>query len=157
MEVKIEKANGQPLSAKDAEILFNYLKDKFESYENEDDEFDGCGFSKGPHEVEILIAEDDAYVYAAALCPGISKDRIEVFIDDDELVIESKPANIEEEENSAVRPFLWKCIESISYFGECELSAEVIAEEATAELVNGVLHILLPKTEAAKPKSVPVI
>ena len=39
------------------------------------------------------LAEDDTYVYAAALCPGISKDRIEVFIDDDELVIESKPAN----------------------------------------------------------------
>ena len=36
MEVKIEKANGQPLSEKDAEILFNYLKDKFESFENYD-------------------------------------------------------------------------------------------------------------------------
>ncbi len=157
MEVKIEKANGQPLSSKDAEILFNYLKDKFALFENEDDEYDDCKFSKGPHEVEIFIAEDDTFVYAAALCPGISKDRIEVFIDDDELVIESKPANDGEKEKSAGKPLLWKCIENISYVGECVLPTEVIAEEATAELANGVLYILLPKPEAAKPTSVPVI
>ena len=48
-------------------------------------------------------------------------------------------------------------IENISYVGECDLPTEVIAEEATAELANGVLYILLPKPEAAKPKSVPVI
>ena len=157
MEVKIEKANGQLLSAKDAEILFNYLKDKFEPFENEEGDYDDCQFSKGHHEVEIFVAEDDAYVYAAALCPGIAKDRIEVFIDDDELVIESKPANDGEKDNNSGKPFLWKCIENISYVGECDLPTEVIAEEATAELSNGVLYILLPKPEAAKPKSVPVI
>ena len=157
MEVKIEKANGQPLSAKDAEILFNYLKDKFDSFEKEDAEYVDCKFSKGPHEVEIFITEDDSYVYAAALCPGISKDRIELFIDDDELVIESKPADIVEKDTSGSKPFLWKCIENISYVGECDLPTEVIAEDATAELSNGVLYILLPKPEAAKPKSVPVI
>ena len=157
MEVKIEKANGQPLSAKDAEILFNYLKDKFDSFKNDDFEYDDCKFSNEPIEVEIFVAEDDAYVYVAALCPGISKDRIEVFVDDDELVIETKPATDGEKENSACKPHLWKWIENISYVGECDLPAEVIAEEATAELANGVLYILLPKPETAKPKSIPVI
>ncbi|MBQ4513916.1 MAG: Hsp20/alpha crystallin family protein [Anaerolineaceae bacterium] len=157
MEIKIEKANGQPLTSKDAEILFNYLKNKFEPFENENAEYDDCKFSKGPHEVEVFIAEDDTFVYAAALCPGISKDRIEVFIDGDELFIESKPANDGKKDNNEGKPFLWKCIESISYVGECELPTEVIAEEATAELANGVLYILLPKSEAEKPKSVPVI
>ena len=80
-----------------------------------------------------------------------------MFIDDDELVIESKPANDGEKDNNAGKPFLWNCIENISYVGECDLPTEVIAEEATAELANGVLYILLPKPEAAKPKSIPVI
>ena len=157
MEVKIEKANGQPLSAKDAEILFNYLKNKFESFEMNKTVNDKCKFSDGTHDVEIFYAEDESYVYAAALCPGISKDRIEVFIDNDVLVIESKPASDEEKIKNAGKPFLWKRIEEISYEGECVLPAEVIAEDATAELANGVLYILLPKSEAEKPKSVPVI
>ena len=157
MEVKIEKANGQPLSAKDAEILFDYLRNKFETFADNKAVNEKCEICDGVHEVRIYFAEDDTYVYAAALCPGIAKDRIEVFVDDDELVIESKPANDGEKDNNAGKPFLWKCIENISYVGECDLPTEVIAEEATAELSNGVLYILLPKPEAAKPKSVPVI
>lgn len=157
MEVKIEKANGQPLTAKDAEILFDYLRNKFETFADNKAVNEKCEICDGVHEVRIYFAEDDAYVYAAALCPGISKDRIEVFIDDNVLVIESKPVSDEEKRKNAGKPFLWKRIEEITYSGECVLPTEVIAEEATAELANGVLYILLPKPEAEKPKSVPVI
>ena len=50
----------------------------------------------------------------------------------------------------------WKFFDDVSYEGETELPTEVIAEEATAELSNGVLYIKLPKPDAVKPKSVAV-
>ena len=52
--------------------------------------------------------------------------------------------------------FPWKFFEDLSYEGETELPTEVIAEQATAELSNGLLYIKLPKTEAVKPKTVAV-
>lgn len=157
MEVTFEKANGEPLSAKDMEILFNILKKKFASFAPDKDVKTGCKISHGPHEVEIFYDEDEAYVYAAALCPGITKERVEVFIDGGFLIIETKPFENKEKGKHAEKPRPWKCIEEICYVGECELPADVIAEEATAELTNGVLYILMPKTEVVKPKSVPVI
>ena len=50
-----------------------------------------------------------------------------------------------------------KCVKAKLNGDDVPTPTEVIAEEATAELANGVLYILLPKPEAEKPKSVPVI
>lgn len=157
MEITIENANGKPLTSKEAEILFSYLKNKFKTPEPEKDLSKKYGLPVEPHDVEIFTEEDESYVYAAALCPGISKDRIEVFIDGDFLYIESKSPKTAGKDQQSEKSFLWTCMENVSYTGECELPADVIAEEATAELTNGVLYILLPKTEQEKPKSVPVI
>ena len=55
MEVKIEKANGQPLSAKDAEILFNYLKDKFESFENEEGDYETVNSQRDLMRLKFLL------------------------------------------------------------------------------------------------------
>lgn len=157
MELKLNKVNGQPFTEEEAEVLFNFFRNKFELSADDEVENNECFFSTGPLEVEIHIAEDDKYVYAAALCPGITRDRIVVLIDDDEIIIKSCPANDGKKDKSAGKPFLWKCIESISYVGECKLPAKVIPEEATAELRNGVVYILLPKPETAKPRSIPLV
>ena len=157
MEITIEKADGTPMTEKEAENLFRFLQGRFLPLAESEEECAPCELCKNPHEVEIFLKEDDSYVYAAAFCPGISKDRLEVLIDGTDLIISSEPADPDgkkDENSSAHSP--WKCIEEIIYEGECELPCEIIAELATAELSNGVLYIQLPKPEEVKPKSVTV-
>ena len=157
MEITIEKANGEPMSEKEAAALFRFFHDRLMPLTETEDECPACKLCKNPHNVEIFFKEDDSYVYAAAFCPGISKDRLEVLIDGTELIIGSKPADPDDEKDDDSRGHSpWKCIEDITYEGERELPSEVIAEQATAELSNGVLYIQLPKPEAVKPKTVAV-
>ena len=157
MEITIEKANGKPMSEKEAADLIRFLRRQLKPLI--DIEVEDCPFEPDncPHDVELFLQEDDSYVYAAALCPGISKDRLEVQIDGLELFIRTKPADSDTEKDpDSCGHSPWKFFDDVSYEGEAELPTEVIAEEATAELSNGVLYIKLPKPDAAKPKSVTV-
>ncbi len=155
MEVTIEKADGSPLSRDEAVTLLNLLSKHFASEQDGDEAVPPLRHSKTPHDVEIMTEEDSACVYAVALCPGVPRDRIEVSVSGSELFIRTTPAETGDGEK-ADRPCLWKCIEEFSYTGECELPTEVIPEEASAELADGVLYIRLPKTEAVKPKIIAV-
>ena len=156
MEITIEKANGEPMSEKEAADLICFIRRQLKpliDVEEEDCPFEPDNYS---HNMEIFLQEDDSYVYAAAICPGISKDRLEVVIDGWDLIIRSKPADPEAEKDDDSSRLPWKFFEDLSYEGETELPTEVIAEQATAELSNGVLCIILPKPEAVKPKTVVV-
>lgn len=157
MEITIEKENGEPMSEKEAADLLRFIRRQLKpliEVEEEDCPFEQDNYS---HDMEIFLEEDDSYVYAAALCPGISKDRLEVVIDGWELIVRSKPVDPDAEKDDKSRgSFPWKFFDDLSYEGDAELPTEVIAEQATAELSNGVLYIKLPKTEAVKPKTVAV-
>ena len=157
MEITIEKVNGEPMSDKEAAALFRYFHDKLMPPADKEDHCSFCKQKNFSHDVEIFLQEDDSYIYAAAFCPGISKDRLEVMIDGWDLIIRTKPADPDAEKgDSGKGHFLWKCFDDLSYEGETELPNDVIAEQATAELSNGVLFITLPKPEAVKPKTVAV-
>ena len=157
MEITIEKANGEPMSEKEAADLLRFIRHQLKPLIEVEEEV--CPFEPEDysHDMEIFLQEDDSYVYAAALCPGISKDRLEVQIDGSELFIRTKPADPDaEKDDDSCGHSLWKFFDDVSYEGEAELPTEVIAEEAAAELSNGMLYIKLPKPDAVKPKSVAV-
>lgn len=156
MEITFEKANGEPMSEKEAADLLRFIRHQLKPLIEVEEE--DCPFKpvNNSHDMEIFLQEDDSYVYAAALCPGISKDRLEVVIDGWDLIIRSKPADPDAENDDDSSRFHWKFFEDFSYEGETELPTEVNAEQATAELSNGVLYIMLPKTDAVKPKTVAV-
>ena len=157
MEITIEKANGEPMSEKETEALFRFIRRQLKPlFEVEEDD---CPFEPdiNPPDMEFFVDEDASYVYAAAFCPGISKDRIEVQIDGLELIVSTKQASPDKEnEDDSRNHSPWDCTKYISYEGVCELPTEVIAEQATAELSDGVLYVMLPKPEAVKPKTVAV-
>ena len=157
MEITIEKENGEPMSEKEAADLLRFIRRQLKpliDVEVEDCPFEPDNYS---HDMEIFLQEDDSYVYAAALCPGISKDRLEVVIDGWELIVRSKPADPDAEKDDESRgSFPWKFFDELSYEGNTELPTVVIAEQAIAELSNGVLYIKLPKPESVKPKTVAV-
>lgn len=157
MELTIEKANGKPMSEKEAADLIRFLRHLLKPLIGI--EIDDCPYEpdKNSDDLEFFVSEDESYVYVAAFCPGVSKDRLEVQIDGLDLIVNTRQAApVKKNEDDSCGHSPWKFVENISYEGECELPTEVIAEEAAAELSDGVLYIKLPKPEAVKPKAVAV-
>jgi HSP20 family protein len=100
------------------------------------------------------ISEDDQNVYIDALAPGIGPDTLNVSVSGDQLTIsgtklplpkEVKPEHIHRSERSA-----GQFVRSLS------LTMAVDADKVRADYRNGVLKIILPKSEAAKPRQIPV-
>jgi HSP20 family protein len=97
--------------------------------------------------LEVTDKEDAILVRAEA--PGFAAADIDVQVSDDTLVIraqkkEEKKAKEGEEVSER------ECYESIS------LPAGIAKDQVTAQYQNGVLIVVLPKTEKAKGRKVPV-
>jgi HSP20 family protein len=102
----------------------------------------------------INIGEDNENIYVDALAPGVKPDTLKVSVTGDQLVIageksplarEVKPEMIHRGERSAgefVRSF--------------PVPGDVDSNKVEATYRNGLLRIVLPKSEAAKPRQIPV-
>jgi len=100
------------------------------------------------------IGEDAENIYVHALAPGIGPDTLNVSVTGDQLIISGvktplpedvKPENIHRSERSA-----GQFVRSVS------LSGAVDREKVQANYKDGVLRIVLPKSEDARPKQVQV-
>jgi HSP20 family protein len=100
------------------------------------------------------IGEDHGNIYIDALAPGLDPDTLHVSVSGDQLVISGekkplpkdiKPESIHRSERSTGQ-----------FARSMSLSVGVDSEKVQANYANGVLKIILPKMEAAKPKQVPV-
>jgi HSP20 family protein len=92
---------------------------------------------------------EDAYVIRAEL-PGISKDQVDIQLQDRELVISGE---VNETENGRRR-------RSSRRTGRFEyrtfLPGDINPDGVTAELSDGVLTVTVPKSEAAKPRKIEI-
>jgi HSP20 family protein len=102
----------------------------------------------------LNIGEDDKSIYVDALAPGIRPDTLHVSVTGNQLTISGqkiplpevvKPEDIHRTERSA-----GQFIRSVS------LSTAVDREKVEASYKDGVLQIVLPKSEEARPKQVQV-
>ncbi len=102
----------------------------------------------------LNVAEDKDNYYVDALAPGIEPKSLNVSVVKNQLVIsgekeplpqEVKPESIHRSERSAGR-----------FARSLALSADVDIDKVQANYVNGMLRIILPKQEAAKPRQIPV-
>jgi HSP20 family protein len=100
------------------------------------------------------IGEDEANIYVDALAPGIAPDSLNVSVTGDQLTIsgqksslpeEVKPEDIHRSERSA-----GQFMRSIS------LNASVKRDKVQANYKDGMLRIVLPKSEDARPRQVQV-
>ena len=100
------------------------------------------------------IGEDEANIYVDALAPGIAPDSLNVSVTGDQLTIsgqktplpeEVKPEDIHRSERSA-----GQFMRSIS------LNAAVERDKVQANYKDGMLRIVLPKSEEARPTQVQV-
>jgi HSP20 family protein len=102
----------------------------------------------------INIGEDHDNIYVDALAPGLEADTLNVSATGDQLVISGEkklsPKNVKSE-------LIHRSERSAGQFSRSlSLSVGVDSEKVKAHYVDGVLKIILPKMEAAKPKQIQV-
>jgi len=100
----------------------------------------------------VDIVEDEAGFMLTADMPGVSKDRLEVKINGDNLLIEGEvsmavPQGME---------LVYAELRTPYYRRSFTLSRELDASKIEAKLTDGVLKLRIPKAEQAKPRRIEV-
>jgi HSP20 family protein len=99
-----------------------------------------------------VVENDDAYVVRASL-PGFKAEDIDIKVEDDVLTLKAERS--EEHEESREGYLLRERAEG-TYRRAVRLPSGVNADEAVAEVTDGVLTLTLPKREEYKPKQIEV-
>ncbi|MFA5516097.1 MAG: Hsp20/alpha crystallin family protein [Desulfuromonadales bacterium] len=98
----------------------------------------------------VDIWETEEGLKLVADIPGVTKDGLNVDIDQGILTIEGKTG--ENRQGEAI----FREFDLVSYYRQFQLPGEVDTEKIAAELKNGVLVLQLPKLEAAKPRRIEI-
>ncbi len=100
------------------------------------------------------ICEDSNNIYVDALAPGLDPAKLNVSVSGDQLVISGEKQAL----SKSVKPeMLHRSERSAGQFSRSlSLSVGVENDKVEAQYTNGVLKIVLPKMEAAKPKQIQV-
>jgi HSP20 family protein len=101
----------------------------------------------------VDVIEDESGITLSADLPGVTKDRLQVRVDGDTLMVEGE-ASLDvptgtERVYAEVPPL---CVYRRSF----TLSRELDGTSVNASLKDGVLTLRIPKTEAAKPRRIDV-
>ncbi len=100
----------------------------------------------------VDVFEDDAGITLLADMPGVSRDRLGVRIDGDNLLLEATAATAQPEQMQLV----YGEAQFASYRRQFTLSRELDASRIEASLKDGVLKLAIPKLEEARPRRIEV-
>jgi HSP20 family molecular chaperone IbpA len=102
-----------------------------------------------PH---VDICEDKESVTLYADLPGVAKDGLDVHIDKDTLQIYGRRAALTASKTGGN----YTEMPARDYYRAFTIGEEVDREHISAQLTNGVLKVVLPKSERAKPKKIDI-
>lgn len=108
--------------------------------------------AKGALVPPVDIYEDDAGVTLFADLPGVTRDDLSLQIDKDTLQIYgkiTKSADVEAETYYSEFP-------AKDFYRAFTIGEEIDRDKITAAMSNGVLKLVLPKAEKAKPKKIEI-
>ena len=101
----------------------------------------------------VDIFEDDACVTIMADMPGVSRDRLVVRVDGDGLMIEGAA---KAQDSSAGMEIVYGEVLNPIYRRSFTLSRDLDPDKIEASLNQGVLKLVIPKSEQAKPRRIEV-
>ena len=101
-----------------------------------------------PPPVDIYEAPGELVLMADL--PGVSKENLELHVEDGTLTIQAKA------EDKVPGEPIYREFELSGFFRQFELSDEIDTEKIKAEMKHGVLTLHLPMAEKSKPKQVEV-
>jgi HSP20 family molecular chaperone IbpA len=104
----------------------------------------------------VDIFEDDHGVTIMADMPGVSRDRLGVRVDGDNLLIEGSVGPKEGAEQTPGMEIIYGEVLNPFYRRSFTLSADLDPSKIDASLNQGVLKLFIPKSEAAKPRRIDV-
>jgi len=102
----------------------------------------------------LNIYETEDSVAAEADVPGIPEDKVEVNIEDGILTISAEYKETQEEKEK--KKTIYKSTRQTSFGYSSSLPRAVDASKAVAEVVDGVVKVVIPKAEESKPKKIEV-
>jgi len=101
----------------------------------------------------VDVMEDEESIKVVADLPGFKKENIEIYVEDGYLVIKARRKEEVEEKGKGY-------IRQERKYGEVQrrivLPAEINVEGVKASYNNGVLEVILPKTEKTKRKMIKI-
>ncbi len=98
----------------------------------------------------VDIFESDDNLTLVADMPGVDKEGLDINLDKGLLSIKGQ-VTLPDRGQTVVREF-----SGANYHRQFKISEHIDAEKTSAELVNGVLTLTLPKAESAKPKKIEI-
>lgn len=98
----------------------------------------------------VDIYENESGLTVLADMPGVTKDSLNIKVDQGVLTIEGRMA-WQEGKTCLAQEF-----EPQNFFRQFELSDAFDISQIHAELKHGVLNVFLPKSEKAKPRQIPI-
>ena len=102
------------------------------------------------------VSETDQAVEVRLDLPGVSADEVDIQIDDGTLVVKGERREEYKDEDEDKRQF-HRVERRVGKFARTiRLPSRVNDAEAVAEFKDGILKIVLPKTDEAKPTKIPV-
>jgi len=98
----------------------------------------------------VDIYETEEGLVVKADMPGVTRENLEIRVDDGILTLSGKPTN------GLPGASVLQEYELLNFYRQFQLSDAVDQEKIEAELKHGVLTLHLPKAEAVKPKRIEV-
>lgn len=98
----------------------------------------------------VDIYENGEGLVVKADLPGVDKENLDVRVENNLLTIRGKPAHVAPGEP------IYREYELVNFFRQFELNERVDQAKISADLKHGVLTLLLPKAEEAKPRKIEV-
>lgn len=100
---------------------------------------------------KVDIFETEAELTLIADLPGVESKELDININDDTLTIEGRVKPEDESQRYVMREYGVG-----NFFRQFTLSEAIDREKINAKLTNGVLTLMLPKVEKAKPRKIAV-
>ena len=101
----------------------------------------------------LVISEDEHNVYIEAEIAGVNPENIEISIEGEMLALKGERRQEQTDEKVSYHR---REIEYGSFSRAISLPARIVVDKISAQVVDGILHIVLPKAEEAKAKKIKV-
>jgi HSP20 family protein len=98
----------------------------------------------------VDIYETSESLVLMADLPGVSKEDLDLRVDNNVLTLQGKPSH------AASGEAIYREYELVNFFRQFELSEQVDQENIAADFKQGVLTLHLPKVEKPKPRQIEV-
>ena len=101
----------------------------------------------------VDVYQDKDKVYVETQLAGIDPEKVDISIENDVLIIKGENEKKSEVED---KNYYRKEIRRGSFYRSVPMPTHVIGEKASAEAVNGILKISVPKAAETKPKTIKI-